>query len=202
MLDSHIRNIIDKPLNNIASLLSKFGIKSNHITFFALIPAIISVYAIINEGWLLAISMIMLNRLCDGLDGAVARQTKTYDIGAYIDIVFDFIFYASIPMAFALQNPEENAIAAIILIFTFMGTGSSFLAYAIFAHKYNVSSDMKQKKGFYYIGGLTEGTETIACFLLMCIFHDYFIYLAYGYASLCLLTTITRIIAAFADFKE
>ena len=202
MLDTHIRDIIDKPLNNIASLLSKFGIKSNHITFFALIPAIIGVYAIINGVWLLAICMIMLNRLCDGLDGAVARQTKTYDIGAYIDIVFDFIFYASIPMAFALQNPEQNAIAAIILIFTFMGTGSSFLAYAIFAHKYDISLDMKQKKGFYYIGGLTEGTETIACFLLMCIFHDYFIYFAYGYAGLCLLTTITRIIAAFADFKE
>ena len=65
------------------------------------------------------------------------------------------------PPAFALANPAANALAAAFLIFSFMGTGSSFLAYAIMAAKRGVSSELRGQKSLYYLGGLTEGTETI-----------------------------------------
>ena len=58
-------------------------------------------------GW--AIWPLLLNRLCDGLDGAVARLGTPTDLGAFLDITLDFLFYAGIPLAFAVCNPPQNA---------------------------------------------------------------------------------------------
>jgi phosphatidylglycerophosphate synthase len=77
-----------------------------------------------------ALAAILLNRLLDGLDGAVARDTGITDRGGFLDITLDFIFYAAVVLGFALADPA-NALAAATLLFAFMGTGSSFLAFAI-----------------------------------------------------------------------
>ena len=47
-------------------------------------------------------------------------------------------------------------------------------------------------KGLYYLGGLTEGAETIALFVAMCLWPAAFPGLAYAFAVLCLATTLTR----------
>jgi hypothetical protein len=67
------------------------------------------------------------------------------------------------------------------------------LAYAIIAEKRGLKNTEYPTKSFYYLGGLTEGTETVACFLAMCFWPQHFAALAYFYAALCLITTITRL---------
>ncbi len=52
----------------------------------------------------LALICIVLNRFGDGLDGALARMTRATDGGGFLDIVLDFIFYASVVLGFALAN--------------------------------------------------------------------------------------------------
>ena len=47
---------------------------------------------------------------------------------------------------------------AACLLFSFIGTGSSFLAYATIAEKTGIDPSFKGKKSIYYLGGLTEGT--------------------------------------------
>ena len=143
----------------------------------------------------------MLNRVADGLDGAVARASKATDFGGYLDIVCDFVFYSAIPVAFAAAQPE-NALASAFLIFSFVGTASSFLAYAILAEKHNISTEIRGKKSFYYIGGLTEGAETILLFLAMVTWPSYFISMAFGFGLLCWVTTVTRIHAAYSQFSD
>ena len=108
--------------------------------------------------------LFLLNRVADGLDGAVARASMTTDFGGYLDIVCDFVFYSAIPFAFAVALPE-NAFASAFLIFSFIGTASSFLAFAILAEKHNISTEIRGKKAFYYLGGLTEGVKPSFCFL-------------------------------------
>ncbi|WP_457817928.1 hypothetical protein, partial [Staphylococcus aureus] len=90
----------------------------------------------------------------------------------------DFIFYAAIPFGFALADPASNAIAASFLLFCFMGTGASFLAFAIMASKHQIDNPVYANKSMYYIGGITEGTETIASFVLMCLFPTYMAWIA------------------------
>ena len=111
-----------------------------------------------------ALIPFFVNRLLDGLDGAVARLTGPTDRGAFLDIALDFAFYAMVPLAFAIANPAANAMAACLLLASFMGTASSFLAFAVIAAKRGISSTAFPQKGIYYLGGLTEGTETVIAF--------------------------------------
>jgi phosphatidylglycerophosphate synthase len=125
----------------------------------------------------------------------MARLTEPTDLGAFLDISLDFLFYSSIPLAFVLADSAHHGLAGALLIYSFIGTGCTFLAFAVLAAKRDSAhtSTAYPDKGFYYLGGLTESTETIAVFVLMCLFPAWFTVLAFGFASLCLLTTATRI---------
>jgi phosphatidylglycerophosphate synthase len=143
-------------------------------------------------GWFqVALVLILLNRLADGLDGAVARINGPTDRGAFLDIALDFVFYALVPLGFALASPA-NALPAAVLIAAFVGTGSSFLAFSVIAAQRGLSARAYPTKGIYYLGGLTEGTETIAILAAMCLWPAAFAPLAYGFALACLVTTVMR----------
>jgi phosphatidylglycerophosphate synthase len=141
------------------------------------------------------LALILLNRLLDGLDGAVARATRLSDFGGYLDIVSDFVFYVSIPLGFALAVPA-NQIPALLLLASFTLTGISFLAFATLAAKRGVETDAHGRKSFFYDTGLAEGAETIAAFVLMALFPASFPAIALVYASLCLVTVAQRSVAA------
>lgn len=141
------------------------------------------------------LALILAGRVADGLDGAVARLTKPTDRGAFLDIVADFLFYAAVPLAFAVANPLANALPAAVLLASFIGTGSSFLAFAVLAERRGLANARLPNKGFFYLGGLTEGGETIACFVLMCLMPQHFALWAYGFSALCALTIVTRVVA-------
>ena len=147
-----------------------------------------------------ALLCIVLNRICDGLDGTVARLTKPTNKGAFLDIALDFLFYSFIPLSFAIYNPDW-ALASAFLIFTFIGTGSSFLAYATIAEKTGIDPSFKGKKSIYYLGGLTEGTETITFLCALCIWPQYFSVMAGVFSLLCLFTIAIRIYRGWIDFS-
>lgn len=147
-----------------------------------------------------ALACILLNRLADGLDGTMARLTRPTDRGAFLDIALDFFFYAAVPFGFALGDPAANALAAAALVTAFVGTGSSFLAFAVLAARRGMSAAAYPTKGIFYLGGLTEGAETIAVFVLMCLFPAWFPALAWGFAALCAVATVLRWRAGWVAF--
>ncbi len=142
-------------------------------------------------GW--ALALILCNRFLDGVDGAMARIAGPTDRGAFLDIVCDFLFYAAVPLGFSLADPTANSLSAAVLLASFIGTASTFLAFASVAAKRSMSSPTYPNKGFYYLGGLTEGTETIALFCAMCLWPQHFAILAYAFAAACGITTVTRL---------
>lgn len=200
MFDSRLRPIIDPPLNKLATALHARGVRANMVTGIGFGFAVLSFVCLIFQSYNAAIVLIVLSRLMDGLDGPLARQSQATDIGGYFDIVADFIFYSGVVFFFALGRPD-HALAAAFLIFSFMGTGTSFLAYAIIAAKRGVVSEHQGKKSFYYLSGITEGAETIATLVLICLLPDWFSQIAIFYGILCWLTTLGRVRAAIADFS-
>ena len=92
----------------------------------------------------------------------------------------------------ALADPAANALSAATLLLAFIGTGSSFLAFAAVAGRLGLSSVSYPTKGIYYLGGLPDRAETIAVFIAMCLWPFAFPLLAFGFAGLCALTTVTR----------
>lgn len=200
MFDSRLRPIIDPPLNKLATALHARGVRANMVTGIGFGFAVLSFVCLIFQSYNAAIVLIVLSRLMDGLDGPLARQSQATDIGGYFDIVADFIFYSGVVFFFALGRPD-HALAAAFLIFSFMGTGTSFLAYAIIAVKRGVVSEHQGKKSFYYLSGITEGAETIAALVLICLLPDWFSQIAIFYGILCWLTILGRVRAAIADFS-
>jgi phosphatidylglycerophosphate synthase len=149
-----------------------------------------------------AMLFLALNRICDGLDGALARLQGPTDRGAFLDIAMDFLFYAAFPLGFAFADPTRNALPAALLITAFVGTGSSFLAFASIAAKRGMTTADYPSKGIYYLGGITEGFETIAVFTLMCLFPAAFPPLAVIFALACFVTTGLRWRQGYEAFSE
>ena len=200
MFDRFALKVTKPAVDATARQIVKFGINADQVTLACFILGVLSALLIMFGQFQIALLPLLLGRICDGLDGAVARQTVQTDRGAFMDIALDFLFYALVPLAFALADPLANALSAAVLLAAFVGTGTSFLAYATLAEKRGEKSAAYPSKSFYYLGGLTEGIETIATFVLMCLFPQHFAVLAYFYAVLCTLTTATRIIAGWQNF--
>jgi len=89
-------------------------------------------------------------------------------------------------------------LTATFLIFSFIGTGTSFLAFAVIAEKHGISSAAHGQKSFLYLGGLTEGTETIIFYIIICLFPEHFPILAVVFGGLCWITVVGRFGSAYS----
>jgi phosphatidylglycerophosphate synthase len=201
MLDSRIRPLIDPPLNAIGARLAARGFTANRLTLIGLALGLAAAGAIAAGAYLAGLLFILLSRLADGLDGAVARATRKTAFGGYLDILCDFAFYAAIPLAFALAA-GTNHLPALVLLASFILSGVSFLASAIIAEKQGWTTSAQGQKSFFYMEGLAEGFETIAVFCLACLMPGWFPALAYGFAVLCLLTALGRTIRLAHELGE
>lgn len=201
MLDTYFQKYLQRPFIALGRELSAWQIQANTVTLvgFAAGLVVIPCLATHHYGW--ALALIGFNRFCDGLDGALARLQGPTDFGGYLDIVCDFIFYAGVVWGMALARPQEAGWAA-LLLFSFMGTASSFLAYAILAAKQGKNKPQALPKAFYYLGGLTEGTETIALLVFFCLFPHWLMPAALVFSILCWITTLTRIFGAWRLLAE
>lgn len=199
MLDGRMRRLIDGPMNRSGAVLAAAGVRANQVTVAGFAVGLLAVPALALEAYGVALAAIVVNRLSDGLDGAVARATESTDFGGYLDIVSDFIFYNAVVFGFVLARPE-NATAASFLMLSFVATGSSFLAYAIVAAKHRVETTERGAKSFYYLGGLTEGTETIALFVLITLMPDWFVVAAWVFGTLAFVTAAGRVAMAWRRF--
>ena len=202
MLDRQVTQLIKPAIEQVATALLAFGFRANQVTLAGFGLGVLAAGAIAGQHYLVGAALILLSRLCDGLDGALARLTTPTDQGGFLDIALDFLFYALIPLAFALANPPSNALPAAVLLAAFIGTGSSFLAFAVMAAKRGLANMAYPNKSFYFLGGLTEATETLAFFVTMCLWPQQFAVLAYCFASLCAITIVTRIWWGYRSFAD
>jgi phosphatidylglycerophosphate synthase len=204
MLDSVLRPLIDPPLNKIASILSSktpiTGIQMTLIGFgfgiFACFFALLSLYS-------LALLCLIINRICDGLDGPIARtKNQSSDFGGFLDITLDYVIYAGFPLTIGLGMMSLASLSAsAFVIFGMICSGISFLAYAIVAGKRGLETEAQGKKTFFFSTGLLEGTETILFLFSLCLFPDYFEILCFVFGFLCILTGGFRIQMAYQVFK-
>ncbi|MEL7797922.1 CDP-alcohol phosphatidyltransferase family protein [Idiomarina loihiensis] len=201
MFDPFLTPYTKQILNEPARWLVKQNIKADHVTVGGFFVGMLAVPALALEYYLPALVFILLNRLADGLDGAVARLTKTTDAGGYLDIVLDFVFYSAVVFGFLLANPGNNAVAAGVLMVTFMGTGATFLAFASLAAKRGIENLSYPNKSLHYMGGLTEGFETIIAFILFCLLPNQFVWLASLFAVMCWVTVLTRLYSGYQTLK-
>ncbi len=192
MFDGQINKILKPSLDLFAKKLSQFKIQANTVTFIGFFFGLCCFYFIINEKFIYASFFLFLNRFCDGLDGALARLIGKTDIGAFYDIISDFLFYSLFPISFIFLD-IQHAYSICFLLLSFVATQTTFLASAWIVEKNKFLISDNQRKSFFYTGGITEGFETIVCFIMMLLFYEYVNYIAYIFGILCWITFITRV---------
>ena len=203
MFDRQIQKFTQKPLAAIAKIFLKLT-KPNHMTILGFIFGLFMCVLVFFQFYLSALILLMLNRLCDGLDGTMARLTNPTPLGGYLDIVFDFTIYSGFVLAFGLSN-SNYTIISMILLFLYIGTGTTFLAKAALQaqlDKIPESSELNNElpKSFYYSSGLIEGTETIIYMVLCLLLPNFYIFLSILFGILCLITFISRVIVCYEEF--
>jgi len=200
MLDGKAKFYLDPYLARMGRLLAGFGITANHLTIAGFVLGVAAASMIGLGHFIAGLILMLLSRLCDGLDGAVARALKPSDFGGFLDIVLDFAFYGAIPFGFVIADPGANAVAGSALILAFYINGASFLAYAVMAEKRALRGEDRGKKSLYFTTGLAEASETLAVFVAMCLFPAWFAILAWVFALICLYTAFSRIMLAARTF--
>ena len=153
MFDTAIRTYIDPVLNRIGALLAGAGVSANMVTWSGFLIGGGAAIAIAKGYFILGLILLLFSRLCDGLDGAIARLSQKTDIGGFLDIVLDFAFYGMIPLAFVVFNPAQNAVAGGVLLLAFYVNGASFLAYGLIAEKRGLMDEARGGKSLLYTIG-------------------------------------------------
>lgn len=200
MLDGWAKKRIDPLMDVLAVHAASAGITANQITVASCAIGLAGAAAIAVELYLLGLLLVLVSRVGDGLDGAVARLVGPTDLGGYLDIVLDFVVYGAVPLAFVIADPAANAVAGAVLLLAFYVNGASFLAFSAVAAKRGMSGDARGKKSIYFTTGLAEAGETIIFFVLVCLFPGWFASLALAFATMCLWTAFWRMGLAARSF--
>ena len=201
MLDGVLKKQIEPVLDVIGAALAARGVTANAVTYAGLGIGLGAAAAIAVGAYGTGLVLLLVSRLADGLDGAVARATHKTDFGGYIDIVLDFLFYGAIPAAFVVADPTANGIAGAALLLSFYFNGATFLAYSTLAERHGLETTQRGEKSIYFTTGLAEATETLAVFVLFCLFPAWFPALGFVFAAVCFYTAVSRIVLAARDFS-
>ncbi len=127
MLDSHLHPRLKPLLNAVAGALDRPGISPDGLTLVGFAIGVLAL-PFLALGWYgAALAAILLNRLLDGPDGALARRRGLTDAGGFLDIALDFLFYAPVPFGFILADPLNNA------------TGGRLAAVCLYRHRQQLS---------------------------------------------------------------
>ena len=145
------------------------------------------------QQYLLGLLFWGLNRLFDGLDGAIARLSgQTSDFGGYLDIIFDFIVYAIIPIGLVLgQGGGDGGMLTLALIFllsTYYINSASWMYLAAILEKRN-QGNADRLTSITMPAGLVGGTETILFYTAFILFPSYLVF-QFGLMGLLIVVTI------------
>lgn len=185
--------------NVAGSKLGRIGVKANWVSWAGFGIGVFAVNFLAMEmyGW--ALAAILLNRFCDGIDGAIARSTKVTNFGVFLDATLDYIFYGGVIWGFALAD-SGNAAAACFLMFSFAAAACAMLAYSVVAYKINSKQELNLDNSPFYLGGIAQGSETFVVLVLLCLVPGWFVQMAAILGVLSLIKAFSVIVAAYYNF--
>ena len=191
MLDAPVRRLFSSPLDPLAVGMARIGIRASTITLVGFMMGLGAVAFIVVEEYAGALFFLALNRVCDILDGMLARVRGPTAIGGFLDATLDLLIYAMIPFAFALAR-QQDALAATFLLVGFVVAAVPVLATRVFSPQRSWDDDFV----------LCGHTENFVLVVLLCVAERWtFTPLAYLYGSLCFLSCGISIVSAMVKLR-
>jgi hypothetical protein len=174
MADFALEKWIRPPMEDAASRLAALGVSSLVLAVVALVTGLAALPSIAQGHFWLGLVLILLSRLIDAI-GQVRADTREQSLAA----AFETIVLASIPFAFALNDPS-SALSATLLLFGLIAAGAS----SLFANEARAL-------------GRSDVAICVAAFALACLRPQWFALLAYVLALFCFVAAGARIALVF-----
>ena len=166
---------IRPPLEDAATRLAALGAGPLVLVVAALIAGLAALPSIARGYFSLGLVLVLLSRLLDSI-GRVGAGSRELTLAA----AFELIVLASVPFAFALNEPS-SALSAALLLFGLIAAGAS----SLFA---NEARALKRSDAFV----------CVVAFVLACLRPQWFALVAYMLALFCFISAGARIAFAFA----
>ncbi|AOW93975.1 hypothetical protein BFN03_18455 [Rhodococcus sp. WMMA185] len=205
MIDQYLRRKLDRPLARCAAAIDIPSITPDRITGVGLALGLGSAVTAGLQLWWVALVLWLLSRLADGLDGPLARRRRahrsTHDdagAGGFFDITADFIVYGSTVVGVAIGASAAYGAPwwpFLLVLLAYYINGSAFLAFSSIAERSGRSLD--DGRSLSFLGGLAEGTETIAVHALWLVFSAFAWQIAVVWAAVVAVSSIQRIVAGY-----
>ena len=185
-----MRAALTPPLERIGRRLAAAGVRPLALTGIGWLVGVGACVAVGARLWSLGLALWLVNRLLDGLDGAVARVTGPTDRGGFLDIVADFSIYSGFVVGVAVAVPGAR-LACVVLLSTYYVSGTAFLALSSLLERRRAGT--ADGRSLHFVGGLAEGTETIATYVLICLLPAHATVIAWVFAAAVAFTAAQRI---------
>jgi phosphatidylglycerophosphate synthase len=166
MKDALLRRQKDRLLQPLVERFLK-EISPNQLSVLAVVPGILAAVAVLYGWYWVGLTLWLLNRTLDGIDGLAARvHGKTSDWGGYLDLLLDFAVYLLVPLAFVWAQPSpQNLWAFIFLLLSFQINTLSWTLLSAIVEK-RQKTDSARLTTVEMPTGLIEGAETVIFFSL------------------------------------
>ena len=200
MLDTRARRVLAPPLDAVGARLADAGVPALALTAAGWVAGVAACVAVVAHAWLPALVLWLLNRLLDGLDGAVARRQGASDLGGFLDIVADFSIYAGFVVAVGVAQPDAR-LACLALLSAYYVSGTAFLALSSLLERRGttIAADGRSLR---FVGGLAEGTETVVVYALLCLLPDRAELLVWVFTAAVAVTAAQRITLGVAVLRR
>jgi hypothetical protein len=174
MADFALGKWLVPPLEEVAARLAAFGIGSVACIASGLVVGLAALPSIARGHLWLGLILILLSRIVAAI-GRVNAGAREADLAG----AFELIFLASVPFAFALNDPH-SALSATLLLFGLIAAGAA----ALFADT---------RRGL----AASDVAVCVAAFALACLHPDWFAPVAYMLSFFCFAAAGMRIASAF-----
>ena len=191
MLDSAIRRAGAPLLEGAGRRLAALGVRAGWLTAASWVAGVGACVAAGSGRWTPALVLWLVNRALDGLDGPVARATAATNRGAFLDVVADFSVYGGFVVAVAVAEPDAR-LACAVLLGTYYASGTAFLALSSLRERIGCARD--DERGLRFVGGLAEGAETVAAYVVICLLPGEAALVAWCFAALVAVTALQRVL--------
>lgn len=160
VMDEVARRALRPYLDPLARGAETVGLRPGHLTLLGLVLGLGAAVAVAAGAWWAGLALWLLSRVPDGVDGVLARRRgAATDLGGLLDLLADFAVYGAFVVGVAVALPGARVACAVLLLAYYLN-GSAFLAVSGLAEK-RAQQVVDGERSLQFVGGLTEGTETI-----------------------------------------
>ncbi len=192
MLDAPLRRLVAPGLDVVARRLAAAGVRPLWVTGAGWLAGVLACVAAGGGLWWVALALWLLNRLFDGLDGPVAAYSGVTDLGGFLDILADFSVYAGFVVGVAVAVPDAR-IACLALLTSYYVSGTAFLALSSLLERRG-GAELTDGRSLRFVGGLAEGSETMAVYVLFCLIPGHAGLIAWLFTAAVGLTALQRVL--------